>query len=223
MKNPPLHRYATRPGLYFTDDGGADAVVRSETADQVWFCVLEPLDQPSAFYADAARLFNEPGLTFIDQAKKQRICTRRIPSLNLRETLFRMDGPNYGLWYVHVPQAWDGMQYGYRVNGPWDPNHGVSFNPYKLLLDPYAKGIEGKMELDPGAFAYECEIKNGKVAGSPFGPMSTVDSLGHMPVSVAIDDRDINKHMGEPSHPHVPWSKTVIYELHVKGFTANAP
>lgn len=112
MKNPPLHRYATRPGLYFTDDGGADAVVRSETADQVWFCVLEPLDQPSAFYADAARLFNEPGLTFIDQAKKQRICTRRIPSLNLRETLFRMDGPNYGLWYVHVPQAWDGMQYG---------------------------------------------------------------------------------------------------------------
>ena len=223
MKNPPLHRYATRPGLYFTDDGGADAVVRSETADQVWFCVLEPLDQPSAFYADATRLFNEPGLTFIDQAKKQRICTRRIPSLNLRETLFRMDGPNYGLWYVHVPQAWDGMQYGYRVNGPWDPDHGVSFNPYKLLLDPYAKGIEGSMKLDPGAFAYECEIVNGKVKGSPFGPMSTIDSVGRMPVSVAIDDRAIDKHVGEPSHPHVPWSKTVIYELHVKGFTANAP
>lgn len=223
MKNPSLHRYATRPGLYFTDDGGADAIVRSETADQLWFCVLEPLDQPSAFYADAVRLFNEPGLTFIDQAMKQRICTRRIPSLNLRETLFRMDGPNYGLWYVHVPQAWDGMQYGYRVNGPWDPDHGVSFNPYKLLLDPYAKGIEGSMELDPGAFSYECEIVNGKVKGSPFGPMSTIDSVGHVPVSVAIDDRATNKHDGEPSHPHVAWSKTVIYELHVKGFTANAP
>ena len=222
MKNPSLHRYATRPGLYFTDDGGADAIVRSETADQLWFCVLEPLDQPSAFYADAVRLFNEPGLTFIDQAMKQRICTRRIPSLNLRETLFRMDGPNYGLWYVHVPQAWDGMQYGYRVNGPWDPDHGVSFNPYKLLLDPYAKGIEGSMELDPGAFSYECEIVNGKVKGSPFGPMSTIDSVGHVPVSVAIDDRATNKHDGEPSHPHVAWSKTVIYELHVKGFTANA-
>ena len=168
-------------------------------------------------------MFNEPGLTFIDQAMKQRICTRRIPSLNLRETLFRMDGPNYGLWYVHVPQAWDGMQYGYRVNGPWDPDHGVSFNPYKLLLDPYAKGIEGSMELDPGAFSYECEIVNGKVKGSPFGPMSTIDSVGHVPVSVAIDDRATNKHDGEPSHPHVAWSKTVIYELHVKGFTANAP
>ena len=223
MKNPPLHRYATRPGLYFTDDGGADAIVRSETADQVWFCVLEPLDQPSAFYADAVRLFNEPGLTFIDQAMKQRVCTRRIPSLNLRETLFRMDGPNYGLWYVHIPHAWDGMQYGYRVNGPWDPDRGVSFNPYKLLLDPYAKGIEGSIDLNPGAFSYKCEIANGKVKGSPFGPMSTIDSVGHVPVSVAIDDRAANKHDGEPSHPHVPWSKTVIYELHVKGFTANAP
>ena len=223
MRNPPLHRYATRPGLYFTDDGGADAVVRSETADQVWFCVLEPLDQPSAFYAEAVRLFNEPDISFIEQAQSQKICTRRIPSLNLRETLFMMDGPNYGLWYVHIPKAWDGMHYGYRVNGPWDPNHGVSFNPYKLLLDPYAKGIDGSMKLNPGAFAYACEIMNGKVKGSPFGPMSTVDSLGHMPVSVAIDDRDANKHEGEPSHPHVAWSKTIIYELHVKGFTANAP
>lgn len=96
------------------------------------------------------------------------------------------------------PQAWDGMQYGYRVNGPWDPDHGVSFNPYKLLLDPYAKGIEGSMELDPGAFSYECEIVNGKVKGSPFGPMSTIDSVGRMPVSVAIDDRAIDKHAGEP-------------------------
>lgn len=223
MRNPPLHRYATRPGLYFTDDGGADAVVRSETADQVWFCVLEPLDQPSAFYAEAVRLFNEPDISFIEQVQSQKICTRRIPSLNLRETLFMMDGPNYGLWYVHIPKAWDGMHYGYRVNGPWDPNHGVSFNPYKLLLDPYAKGIDGSMKLNPGAFAYACEIMNGKVKGSPFGPMSTVDSLGHMPVSVAIDDRDANKHEGEPSHPHVAWSKTIIYELHVKGFTANAP
>ena len=223
MRNPPLHRYATRPGLYFTDDGGADAVFRSETADQVWFCVLEPLDQPSAFYAEAVRLFNEPDISFIEQVQSQKICTRRIPSLNLRETLFMMDGPNYGLWYVHIPKAWDGMHYGYRVNGPWDPNHGVSFNPYKLLLDPYAKGIDGSMKLNPGAFAYACEIMNGKVKGSPFGPMSTVDSLGHMPVSVAIDDRDANKHEGEPSHPHVAWSKTIIYELHVKGFTANAP
>ena len=60
-----------------------------------------------------------------------------------------MDGPNYGLWYVHVPQAWDGMQYGYRVNGPWDPDHGVSFNPYKLLLTPMPKASKDQWSLIP--------------------------------------------------------------------------
>ena len=75
------------------------------------------------------------------------------------------------------------------------------------------------MELDPAAFSYQCDIVDGKVKGSAWGAMSTVDSLGKVPMSVAIDDRDESKHEGEPGHPHVPWSKTVIYELHVKGFT----
>ena len=142
----------------------------------------------------------------------------------VRETLFRMDGPNYGLWYVHLPKAWDGMRYAYRVDGAWDPSKGLRFNPYKLLLDPYGKGIDGRMKLSPAAFSYQCDVsEDGKVRGSAFGPMSTVDALGNMPVSVAIDDRDKSKHDADPSHPHVPWSKTVLYELHVKGFTANAP
>ena len=223
MRNPPLHRYATRPGLYFTDDGGADVIVRSETAGQVWLCVLEPVDKPSAFFQDAIRLFSDPGVSFIQQIHEFPVCTRIIEHLYLRETLFRMNGPNYGLWYVHLPKAWDGMQYGYRVDGAWDPKHGVRFNPYKFLLDPYGKGIEGSMELDPAAFSYQCEVHDRKVVGSAYGAMSTIDSLGHVPVSVAIDDRDIHKHEGDPGHPHVPWRKTVIYEMHVKGFTANAP
>lgn len=223
MKNPPLHRYATRPGLYFTDDGGADVVVRSETADQVWLCVLEPIDEPSAFFQDAIRLFEDPNISFIQQIHEFPVCTRIIEHLYLRETLFRMTGPNYGLWYVHLPKAWDGMRYGYRVDGAWDPKHGVRFNPYKFLLDPYGKGIDGSMELTPAAFSYECDVVDHKVTGSAYGAMSTVDSLGHVPVSVAIDDRDIHKHEGDPQHPHVPWRKTVIYEMHVKGFTANAP
>ncbi len=80
------------------------------------------------------------------------------------------------------------------------------------------------MKLSPAAFSYQCDVvEDGKVRGSAFGPMSTVDALGNMPVSVAIDDRDKTKHDADPSHPHVPWSKTVLYELHVKGLTANAP
>ena len=88
MRNPPLHRYATRPGLYFTDDGGADVVVRSETADQVWLCVLEPIDEPSAFFQDAIRLFEDPNISFIQQIHEFPVCTRIIEHLYLRETCF---------------------------------------------------------------------------------------------------------------------------------------
>lgn len=218
------HRYSTRPGLYFTEDGGADAVVRSETADQVWLCVYEPVDQPTAFFNGATRIFEDSPSSFLQQIHEHEICTRIIESMYVRETLFRMEGPNYGLWYVHLPRAWDGMRYAYRVDGAWDPKHGLRFNPYKVLLDPYGKGIEGNMELDPAAFSYQCEVgEDRKVRGSAFGEMSTIDSLGKMPLSVAIDDRDVTKHDGDPVHPHVPWSKTVLYELHVKGFTKNAP
>ncbi|NEG90164.1 glycogen debranching protein GlgX [Bifidobacterium aerophilum] len=218
------HRYATRPGLYFTEDGGADAVVRSETADQVWLCVYEPVDQPTKFFNGAIRIFEDSSTPFINEIHEHEVCTRIIESMYVRETLFRMEGPNYGLWYVHLPKAWDGMRYAYRVDGAWDPKHGLRFNPYKLLLDPYGKGIDGKMELDPAAFSYQCEIgPDRKVRGSAFGAMSTVDALGKVPLSVAIDDRDVTKHDGDPVHPHVPWSKTVLYELHVKGFTKNAP
>ena len=218
------HRYATRPGLYFTEDGGADVIVRSETADQVWLCIYEKVDQPTAFFNDAIRIFDDSATPFINEIHEHAVCTRIIEPMYVRETLFRMDGPNYGLWYVHLPKAWDGMRYAYRVDGAWDPSKGLRFNPYKLLLDPYGKGIDGRMKLSPAAFSYQCDVsEDGKVRGSAFGPMSTVDALGNMPVSVAIDDRDKSKHDADPSHPHVPWSKTVLYELHVKGFTANAP
>ena len=218
------HRYATRPGLYFTEDGGADVIVRSETADQVWLCIYEKVDQPTAFFNDAIRIFDDSATPFINEIHEHAVCTRIIEPMYVRETLFRMDGPNYGLWYVHLPKAWDGMRYAYRVDGAWDPSKGLRFNPYKLLLDPYGKGIDGRMKLSPAAFSYQCDVsEDGKVRGFAFGPMSTVDALGNMPVSVAIDDRDKTKHDADPSHPHVPWSKTVLYELHVKGFTANAP
>ena len=223
MKNPPLHRFATRPGFYFTDDGGADVVVRSETADQVWLSVLESERKPSAFYQDAVRLFEPPEVPLAEQIRNHSVCSRIVKEFGVRETLFRMEGPNYGLWYVHLPRAWDGMHYGYRADGAWNPKRDVRFNVNKLLLDPYGKGIDGVMELHPAAFSYACKVENRQVKGSPMGEMSTVDSLGHMPISVAVDDRDSAKHDGDPDHPHVPWSKTVIYEMHVKGFTMNAP
>lgn len=224
MQLQKLQRYATRPGFFYTDDGGADVVVRSETAEQLWLSVLEPVDKPSAFYNQAVRLPDDAADRLLDYMRHYPICSRIVPALGLRETLFKMTGPNYGLWNLHLEKAWDGLQYGFRADGTWDPHHGLRFNPYKFLIDPYAKGIERAMQLDPSMFAYQCTIgDDGKVEGDCWGEMSTLDSLGHCPVSVAIDDRDARKHDGDPEHPHVQWSKTVIYELHVKGFTKNAP
>ena len=97
------HRYATRPGLYFTEDGGADVIVRSETADQVWLCIYEKVDQPTAFFNDAIRIFDDSATPFINEIHEHAVCTRIIEPMYVRETLFRMDGPNYGLWYVHLP------------------------------------------------------------------------------------------------------------------------
>ncbi|MBT1177443.1 glycogen debranching protein GlgX [Bifidobacterium callimiconis] len=223
MEKTSLHRYATRPGMFLTDDGGADAVVWSDTADQVWLSVIESLDQPSDFYNVATELPKNSTMPFHEQIRQFPICSRILEKQYCRETLFRMEGPNYGMWYVHLPKARNGMRYGYRADGAWDPRRGVQFNPYKFLLDPYAKGIEGHVDIGPEIFPYECTVTNGHVDGAYDGPMSHLDSLGHMPYSVVIDDRDIHKHEGDPVHPHVPWSKTVIYELHVKGFTKNAP
>lgn len=96
-------------------------------------CVCwSPLTSPGAFFQDAIRLFEDPNASFIQQIHEFPVCTRIIEHLYLRETLFRMTGPNYGLWYVHLPKAWDGMRYGYRVDGAWDPKHGVRFNPSQI-------------------------------------------------------------------------------------------
>ena len=111
MQLQKLQRYATRPGFFYTDDGGADVVVRSETAEQLWLSVLEPVDKPSAFYNQAVRLPDDAADRLLDYMRHYPICSRIVPALGLRETLFKMTGPNYGLWNLHLDKAWDGLQY----------------------------------------------------------------------------------------------------------------
>lgn len=227
MKPQPLHRYATRPGFFLTDDGGADAVIWSDNAEFLWLSVIEPSDAPSAFAGIALDYHTEHSVhqdakeSFFDFAKKHTPVTRIFDGQ--RETLFAMHGPNYGRWFVHLPAAWGGMRYGYRADGQWDPKNGLRFNPYKFLVDPCAKGLEGDTQYDASLFAYECSIENSIPTGNAWGAMSTLDSLGHVPYSVVIDDRDDTKHANDAEHPHIPWATTVLYEMHVKGFTQRAP
>lgn len=116
---------------------------------------------------------------------------------------------NY-VWHTFVPGVKAGTIYGYRVNGPYKPELGHRFNPNKLLIDPYAKAISGKTKFTPDIFGY--------VVGDPGEDLSfsKTDDAGCVPKSVVMGTRFNWK--GD-THPNMPWTKTVIYETHVKGIS----
>jgi glycogen operon protein len=115
-------------------------------------------------------------------------------------------------WHGYVPGIGPGQRYGYRVHGPFDPRHGLRFNPAKLLLDPYAKAIEGVVEWDDAVFGH-------KAGGDGLEPDGR-DSAPFVPRSVVVHD---GFPWGDDRPPAVAWSDTVIYEAHVRGFTMRHP
>ena len=116
----------------------------------------------------------------------------------------------FGVWHGLLPGVGPGARYGYRVHGPWDPARGLRCNPAKLLVDPYTLRVEGTVTNLRAALGYR---------GYPAGPRCDVDSRGSVPVSVVTA-------RGGPdtgTQPDVPWEQTVLYELHVRGFTRTHP
>ncbi|MDU5762639.1 MAG: alpha-amylase family glycosyl hydrolase, partial [Schaalia odontolytica] len=132
------------------------------------------------------------------------------------ETRFTLLGPKTGIWHGHIPGYGAGTRYGFRVHGTWDPDGGQFYNSHKLLLDPYGRGLDGVVDLKPAVYAH-CVDEDLYPSEYPLR-RSPIDSAPYMPRSVVV----------EPSfpiapQPHVPWETTVIYEIHVKGFTKNMP
>jgi isoamylase len=121
--------------------------------------------------------------------------------------------PDYdaGVWHGFVPGAGPGQAYGYRVAGPYDPARGIRCNPAKLLLDPYARSISGEVAFGPEVLGYAVD--------NPDAP-STLDSAGHMPRSLVVDEK-FQWTDGSPLRRR--YSDTIIYEMHVKGFTMRHP
>ena len=112
------------------------------------------------------------------------------------------------VWHAYLPGVGPGQRYGYRVHGPWDPGAGHRFNPAKLLIDPYAKAIDGPIAYDRArTFAYLPGKENEPDPG---------DSAPAIPHGVVID-QGFDWEGDVPLRR--PWAETVIYELHVKGFT----
>ncbi|MDQ1709484.1 MAG: isoamylase, partial [Frankiaceae bacterium] len=115
-------------------------------------------------------------------------------------------------WHGYVPRAAPGQLYGFRCDGPFAPEWGARWNPSKLLLDPYAKAIAGTMRLDDSIFGYP--------PGRDHTLQDHRDSAPYVPRSVVVHD---SFPWGEDRAPRTPWADTVIYELHVKGFTKLNP
>ncbi|MDQ8021381.1 MAG: glycogen debranching protein GlgX [Moraxellaceae bacterium] len=118
------------------------------------------------------------------------------------------------VWHCYLPGVRPGQLYGYRVHGPYEPENGHRFNPNKLLLDPYARSIVGKLRWSDAHFGYRV---GGKREDLSFDPR---DSASGMPKCQVVDNAFS---WGDDRPPRTPWQDTVIYETHVKGFTQLHP
>jgi glycogen operon protein len=130
---------------------------------------------------------------------------------NGEERRVRVEEVDAFSWHVYLPNVKPGQRYGYRVHGPYDPEEGIRCNPRKLLLDPYARAIEGDIDWNSSCYSHDPAIP---------GVVNIEDSAPHVSKSVV-------------HHPHFDWGgdrspdrplhETVIYEAHLKGFTRCHP
>ena len=126
------------------------------------------------------------------------------------ETRIEMTEQNTYVWHNYIPGLQPGQRYGYRVYGPYDPMHGLRCNPNKLLLDPYAKAIEGNIDGDESLFSYWFKSPDDTSA------MNDLDSAAHTMKSAVINPYF---DWGNDQHPYISYHDSVIYEAHVRGMT----
>lgn len=126
------------------------------------------------------------------------------------ETRIEMTEQNSYVWHNYIPGLQPGQRYGYRVYGPYDPMHGLRCNPNKLLLDPYAKAIEGNIDGDESLFSYWFKSPDDTSA------MNDLDSAAHTMKSAVVNPYF---DWGNDQHPYISYHDSVIYEAHVRGMT----
>ncbi len=127
-----------------------------------------------------------------------------------RETRRALPDLTLGVWHGYLPGVQPGQRYGFRADGPWNPPAGLLFNPDKLLLDPYARAVEGTLTPTPTLAA---------MTGG--GGRNPGDSAAFVPRGVVVGPDDFD--WRGDRRPQTPWRRTVIYEAHVKGFTWRLP
>ena len=151
---------------------------------------------------------------FSENATAVDLCLFERPDGAGEVTTIRLTEQTDQVWHIYLPEARPGQLYGYRVHGPYAPEAGHRFNPAKLLLDPYARAIAGIIRWSDALFGY--------TIGHPDADLSrdTRDSAADLPKCIVVDPAFS---WGDDTRLRTPWHKTLIYELHVKGFTARHP
>jgi isoamylase len=150
---------------------------------------------------------------YSEHAEKVELCLFDISGK--RET-FRIRLPEQTdmVWHGYLPEVRPGQLYGYRVYGPYAPAQGHRFNHYKLLLDPYGKQVQGAIRWSDSQFGYRVGHKNEDLS------FDRRDDAAGMPKNRVIDSAFT---WGADTPPRISWHETLIYELHVKGFTKSHP
>jgi isoamylase len=127
------------------------------------------------------------------------------------ETQIPLRDNDADVWHAFVPGVGPGQAYGYRVSGPWNPAEGLRCNPAKLLLDPYARAVNGTVSFGPEVLAQDPD--------RPDAP-SALDSASHVPRSLVVDPAF---DWQDDRRPRYSYADTIVYEMHVKGFTMRHP
>jgi isoamylase len=151
---------------------------------------------------------------FAEHATSVELCLFDGPDAPAESQRIPLDEQTDRVWHVYVPGLQPGQRYGYRVYGPYEPESGQRFNPYKLLVDPYAKAIDRLIKWDDSVYGYTVDDEYEDLTPDER------DSAPFMPHSIVIDpafDWGGDRPLRTPLH------KSVIYEIHVKGFTQLHP
>jgi isoamylase len=152
---------------------------------------------------------------YSEQAWEVELCIFDAPDSEQPSATYRLRERTAYVWHGYIEGLEPGTFYGYRINGPYDPGRGLRCNPFKLLVDPYARAIAGKVNWEAHPFAYPFDQP-----GEDWVLDDTDDAWG-VPKAVVIAEGEFDWQGDQP--PAIPWHETVIYEAHVKGLTMLHP
>lgn len=151
---------------------------------------------------------------FAENATSVELCLFNSSNDKAESKRIKMPEHTHEVWHIYLPDIKPGQLYGFRVDGPYEPENGHRYNKHKLLIDPYAKAVSGIIKWDDALFGYNLNSEEKDLS------FNEADSAPFIPKSVVIDPEFDWEGV---SSPKIPYHNTIIYETHVKGFTKACP